>query len=140
MAHARRLAARDRLVVLQVVPEELGQFIERDEVYPIVKIHVASARNNEQFFGMAGQPVSPFAEFSGMGVLLTSVPRTIMLTSIPVSFCSNTTAIVLAIAFSLATYSAARTAEASLLPSSNGRSCTPQDQIRHQCEWDCPTV
>src|SRR6516164_1738238 len=39
MAHARRLAARDRLVVLQVVPEELGQFIEGDEVYPIVKIH-----------------------------------------------------------------------------------------------------
>src|SRR6516225_6820245 len=69
MAHARRLAARDRLVVLQVVPEELGQFIERDEVYPIVKIHVVSARNNEQFFGLAGQPVSLFAEFSGMGVL-----------------------------------------------------------------------
>src|SRR6516162_2837089 len=69
MAHVRRLAARDRLVVLQVVPEELGQFIERDEVYPIVKIHVASARNDEQFFGLAGQPVSLFAELSGMGGL-----------------------------------------------------------------------
>src|SRR6516225_749320 len=69
MPRARRLAARNRLVVLQVVPEELGQFIERDEVYPIVKIHVASARNDKQFFGPAGQPVSLFAELSGMGVL-----------------------------------------------------------------------
>jgi hypothetical protein len=53
MLHARRLAARGRLLVLQVVPEELGQFIERDEVYPIVKIHVTSARNDEQFLGLA---------------------------------------------------------------------------------------
>src|SRR6516165_8885967 len=69
MAHARRLAARDRLVVLQVVPEELGQFIERDEVHPVVQIHVAGTRDNDQFFGLAGQPVSLFAELSGMGVL-----------------------------------------------------------------------
>ena len=54
--------------LLKRLPEETGEFRERNEVHAIIKIHMPGARNDKEFFGLSGLLVGVFAEFPGMGL------------------------------------------------------------------------
>lgn len=54
--------------LLQSVPEERRQFFERDQIEPIIAVHMAGARNHQQLLGLARELVGLLAEFPGVGV------------------------------------------------------------------------
>lgn len=54
--------------LLQRVPEERREFFERDQIDPIIEIHMAGARNHQQLLGLARELVGLLAEFPGVGV------------------------------------------------------------------------
>ena len=51
-----------RLSVLQLLLEERGEFVERDQVDPVVQIHMVGAGDNQQLLRFARQPKRFLAE------------------------------------------------------------------------------
>lgn len=54
--------------LLQSVPEERREFFERNQIDPIIEIHMAGVRNYQQLLGLARELVGLLAEFPGVGV------------------------------------------------------------------------
>lgn len=61
--------------LLQSVPEERREFFERDQIDPIIEIHMAGARNHQQLLGLARELVGLLAEFPGVGVFADDEER-----------------------------------------------------------------
>lgn len=57
------------MLLLQVSGEEFIQFVERNQRYPVVKIHMARSRDDIEFFRLRSQLVGVFTEITGMGPL-----------------------------------------------------------------------
>jgi hypothetical protein len=57
--------------LFQVLAKEGCELVELNKFHPVVKIHVAGVRNDDQFLWLTGKPVCIFTELSGM----SGIPR-----------------------------------------------------------------
>ena len=53
---------------LQITLEKARQFFKRNEIDAIIKVNMASARNDDELLGLTRKLVSFFAELSGVGI------------------------------------------------------------------------
>lgn len=49
--------------LFQVFSEEVRQFVERNQVHPVIEVHMSSLGHPVQFLGFGRPPVGVFAEF-----------------------------------------------------------------------------
>jgi hypothetical protein len=54
------------IALFQIFAEKGREFVKGDVVQSVVQIHMTGAGNDVEFFGLGGQFVGVFAEFSGM--------------------------------------------------------------------------
>lgn len=60
---------RERNRLPQVFREKGSELVPRDEIRPVVKIHVTGTRNDDEFLGFAGEAVGLLAEFLGVSLV-----------------------------------------------------------------------
>ena len=53
----------ERLLHLKALLKEARDFLERNEIRAVVEIHVAGARNDQEFLRFCGEPVGVFGKF-----------------------------------------------------------------------------